>query len=95
METKTITKKRNRMIGIRKPMSISFVDGYFGMLKNLTPKYKIKLIAMLSESIVNSEQEKSNSLKSLYGAFVSDTSANELVDDIKKARVFNRKRIEL
>ena len=55
----------------------------------------MELIARLSDSMKSSKKTKDKALKSLYGAFISEQSADELIDDIKKARTFNRKRAEL
>jgi hypothetical protein len=65
------------------------------MLKNLSPDSKLELISRLSKSMKTTRKTGDASLESLYGAFISEQSADELIDDIKKARTFNRKRAEL
>jgi len=76
-------------------LSITLIDGYLGLLKNLSPDNKLELIARLSKSMKSTKKAKADSLKSLYGAFISEQSADDLIEDIKKARTFNRKRAEL
>jgi len=76
-------------------VNINLIDSYFGLLKNLNSDTKLELIARLSDSMKSSKKTKDKALKSLYGAFISEQSADELIDDIKKARTFNRKRAEL
>ncbi len=73
-------------------LNVSLIETYFEMLKNLSTDSKLELIAKLSNSMKTSKGTKNDSLKSLYGAFVSKQSADELIDDIKKSRTFNRKR---
>ena len=71
------------------------IESYFGLLKNLTPDRKQELIARLSKSIKTSQKNHKESLKSLFGAFLSDKSADELIEEIKSARNFNRKTAHL
>lgn len=75
-------------------LNINLIKAYFGLLKNLSADSKLELIAKLSDSMKTSKRIKSDSLKSLYGALVSKQTADELIDDIKKARTFKRKRVE-
>ena len=76
-------------------ININLIETYFGMLKNLSPDSKLELISKLFKSMKSEKVAKRNSLDSLYGAFISDQTADELIADIKKARTFNRKRAEL
>lgn len=76
-------------------ININLIESYFGLLKNLSADSKLELIAKLSNSMKTTKPLKEVDLKSLYGAFVSDKSADELIDEIKQARTFNRKRAEL
>lgn len=72
-------------------LTINLIDNYFELLKNLSPDAKLELIAKLSSSMKTSKRTKNGSLKSLYGAFISKQSAEELIRDIKQARTFQRK----
>ena len=76
-------------------LNINLIESYFGLLKNLSVDSKLELIAKLSNSMRATKRTKNDSLKSLYGAFVSNQSADEIIDDIKQARTFNRKRTEI
>ena len=76
-------------------VNINLIDSYFGLLKNLSPDSKLELIARLSKSMKTAKKEKADTLKSLFGSFVSEQSAEELIDDIKKSRNFSSKREEL
>lgn len=75
--------------------NINLIETYFGMLKNWSPDSKLELISRLSRSMKSEKATKRSTLNSLYGAFISDQTADELIADIKKARTFNRKRAEL
>lgn len=73
-------------------LNINLIDTYYGLLKNLSTDSKLELIARLSNSMKTSSQAENDSWQSLYGAFISKQSADELIDDIKNARTFKRKR---
>ena len=69
--------------------SISLTDYYFGFLKNLTPNSKLDLISKLSQSLKKEEDTSSVSLQSLFGAYQSDVTADEMIAEIRNSRVFN------
>jgi len=73
-------------------INTDLIESYYAFLKNLSADSKLELIARLSRSMKDSTKVKAGSLKSLYGAFISEQSADELIDDIRKARNFKRKR---
>lgn len=72
-------------------LTLNLIDNYFELLKNLSPDAKLELIAKLSSSMKTTKVIKNGSLKSLFGAFISKQSADELIRDIKQARTFQRK----
>ena len=76
-------------------LNINLIETYFGLLKNLSADSKLELIAKLSNSMKTSKHTKDASLKSLYGAFISKQSADEIINDIKQARTSNSKRAAL
>jgi len=71
--------------------SIPLIDNYFGLLSSLSKENKIKLIARLSNSIVDEVSEKENVVDRFFGAFKSDKSAEEIINDIKGSRTFKSK----
>ncbi len=75
-------------------LNINLIAIYFELLKNLSADSKLELIAKLSNSMKTKKQKKHDSLKSLYGAFESKQSADEIISEIKQAHVFNRKNSE-
>lgn len=76
-------------------VNMNLIETYFGLLKNLSPDSKLELIARLSKSMKTTKKAKNDSLKSLYGAFLSEHSAEELIDELKKARNLNHERAKL
>lgn len=76
-------------------LNFNLIKTYFDLLKNLSPDSKLELISKLLNSMKNPKISKNGSLKSLYGAFISKQSADELIREIKQSRTFNRKAEEL
>lgn len=71
----------------------TLIDNYFSFFKNLSTDAKLELIARLSKSMKTSKKEKKEvSLSSLYGAWKSEKSAEEIIAEIKSSRNFDRKR---
>jgi len=65
------------------------LDNYLGLLKGLNSTMKLNLIDHLSESLKASLSSKSE-MKSAFGAWSSDESAEEIIDFIHKSRNTNR-----
>ena len=69
---------------------INLADYYFGFLKNLNQNSKLDLISKLSQSLKNDEQVSDTSLQSLFGAYKSEETAEEIIAELRASRVFNR-----
>lgn len=70
------------------------VNGYFELLGNLSLTNKLDLISKLTASVKTDMTSKKSMFKKAFGAFDSKKSAEEIIDDIRSSRVFNRE-IEL
>jgi hypothetical protein len=72
--------------------NIKLVDYYFSFLKNLKHDSKLELITKLSESLKTGEEiEQDTTLQSLFGAYKSDETAEEIIAGLRASRIFNRK----
>ncbi|HRO43841.1 MAG TPA: hypothetical protein PL009_13475 [Flavipsychrobacter sp.] len=71
---------------------ISIADYYFGFLKNLNADSKLDLISKLSQSLKKSDDTPEVSLQSLFGAYQSEETADEIIEQLRASRVFNRNR---
>ncbi|MVN23260.1 hypothetical protein GO621_17185 [Mucilaginibacter sp. HMF7410] len=69
---------------------ISLADYYYGFLKNLNSDSKLDLISKLSQSLKETETTPETPLESLFGAYKSDESAEEIIAELRASRVFNR-----
>ena len=71
-------------------INTTIVDAYIGLLDNLSPSNKLDLISKLTESVKTDLNKKKSSFKESFGAFDSTKSAEEIIDEIRSSRVFNR-----
>ena len=69
---------------------ISVADYYFSFLKNLNPDSKLDLISKLSQSLKNNDTVSETSLQSIFGAYKSEETADEIITELRASRVFNR-----
>lgn len=69
---------------------ISLADYYFGILKNLNSDSKLDLISKLSQSLKENQTVPATSLQSLFGAYKSEETAEEIIAELRASRVFNR-----
>ena len=71
--------------------NISFADYYFDMLSNLNSEGKLDLISKLSQSLKKNNKNDSISLASLFGALKTEQTAEEIIEELRASRTFNRK----
>ena len=69
---------------------ISPADYYFGILKNLNSESKLDLISKLSQSLKASRTDHKTSLKSIFGSYKSEDTAEEIIAELRTSRVFKR-----
>lgn len=68
----------------------TLIDGYLQMLDNLSPSNKLDLISKLTTSIKSDITDKKSSFEEAFGAFESEKSAEEIIDEIRSSRTFTR-----
>ena len=70
------------------------IDGYWGLLSNLNPDLKLKLIERLSKSVHKDLAAKRNNFEKSFGAWTDSRESEEIISEIRNSRTFNRE-IEL
>ncbi len=65
-------------------------DYYLGVLQNLNHDSKLDLISKLSQSLKMAVPAEVITLQSLYGAYQSEETAEDIIAAIRSARTFNR-----
>ena len=68
----------------------NLADYYFAFLKNLNSESKLDLISKLSLSLKKNDETPETSLQSLFGAYKSKETADEIIAKLRASRVFNR-----
>ncbi len=76
-------------------MDTTLIDGYLQMLDNLSPSNKLDLISKLTTSIKSDITDKKSSFKEAFGAFESEKTAEEIINEIRNSRTFTRQIEEL
>ena len=71
-------------------INTTIVDGYGGLLDNLSPGNKLDLISKLTASVKTDLNNKRSSFKKAFGAFDSKKSAEEIIEEIRSSRVFHQ-----
>ena len=71
-------------------INITLIDGYLQMLDNLSPSDKLDLISKLTDSVKSDFKNKKSSFKEAFGAFESEKSADEIINEIRRSRTFTR-----
>jgi hypothetical protein len=71
-------------------VNITIIEGYLELLDNLSPSNKLDLISRLSASVKSDLTDKKSSFQRAFGAFESDKSADEIIEEIRSSRTFTR-----
>ena len=71
-------------------INITLIEGYLQMLDNLSPSDKLDLISKLTDSVKSDIKNKKSSFKEAFGAFESEKSADEIINEIRRSRTFTR-----
>ena len=73
----------------------SLTQNNFWFFRNMNRRAKIELINWLSTSLLEKEENEKDDFFDCFGAFISDKTAEQQVEEIRKSRYFTDKEIEL
>lgn len=68
----------------------NYVEAYMTILEGLSNEIKLEIISRLKENIENDIDNRKKTLKSAYGSWVGEETAEELIEIIKQGRVETR-----
>ena len=71
------------------------IEGYLSLLNNLSTDSKLELISRLTLSVKTDIASKKNLLSKAFGAWDSKKSADEIINEIRNSRTFNREMMKL
>ncbi|MCF8232694.1 MAG: hypothetical protein K9J27_10940 [Bacteroidales bacterium] len=66
------------------------LNNYLGLLKNLSQETKLELIEKLAQSIKTGKKEKESRFEKSFGSWNSDKNPDQIINEIKGSRTFNR-----
>ncbi len=66
------------------------LNGYWRLLRNLSPKLKLRLIEKLSQSIGKDIIKKNDRFEESFGAWIDNRDSEEIIKDIRNSRNFSR-----
>ncbi|MGG7662401.1 hypothetical protein [Dyadobacter sp. BHUBP1] len=68
----------------------TLVDAYASLLGNLSADDRAALVSRLSKTGEISTRKKKATFREAFGAFISEKSAEEIIEDIRSSRISNR-----
>ena len=71
-------------------INTTLIEGYLRLLGNLSPNNKLDLISKLTLSVKTDITDRKKSFFKAFGAWESKQSADEIINDIRNSRSFNR-----
>ena len=71
-------------------INTTLIDGYLGMLNNLSPSNKLDLISKFTLSVKTDISDKKKSFYEAFGAWKSNQSDDEIIIGIRNRGIFNR-----
>ncbi len=71
-------------------MNTVLSDNYFGLIRNLSPEIKLDIIEKLSITLKSDFSREKSSFVNTFGAWKSNKTAEEIIDELKEHRTFNR-----
>jgi hypothetical protein len=69
-----------------KATDLKIIDSYFELLDKLNSDSKLELISRLAESLKTQPKTKEKSVQELFGAYISEKSAETIIKEIRESR---------
>jgi 4-hydroxyphenylpyruvate dioxygenase-like putative hemolysin len=71
-------------------INTKLIDSYLSLLKNMSAQNKLDLVSKLTKTVKTEKEQEWTDFYSAFGGWDETESAEELIEDIKKSRTFNR-----
>lgn len=71
-------------------INTTLIEGYLRLLDNLSPSNKLDLISKLTTSVKTDITDRKKYFYKAFGAWESKKSADQIINDIRDSRTFNR-----
>lgn len=71
-------------------INTTLIEGYLRLLDNLSPSNKLDLISKLAISVKTDITSRKKYFYKAFGAWESKKSADQMINEIRNSRTFNR-----
>jgi hypothetical protein len=71
-------------------INTTLIEGYLQLLDNLSPNNKLDLISKLTLTVKTDITDRKKSFYKSFGAWESKQTADEIINNIRNSRTFNR-----
>ncbi len=71
-------------------VNTTLIEGYLRLLDNLSPNNKLDLISKLTLSVKTDTSARKKHFFKAFGTWESKKSADEIINEIRNSRTFNR-----
>ena len=71
-------------------INYDILNNYWGLIKTLNASCKLDLIERLTHSIRQNQKQKTNTMNLAFGAWESENSAEEIIEELRNSRSINR-----
>ncbi len=68
----------------------AIIHNYFDMISLLNRNYQSELVNLIAQSLAKKKVRQEKSISHLFGVWESLETAEEMVENFRKSRVFNR-----
>jgi len=66
------------------------LNNYWGLIKGLNPNWQLDLIERLSQTVRKNLARKTNRIQQAFGAWESEDTAEEIIEELRQSRHTNR-----
>ncbi|KOR31827.1 hypothetical protein TI05_11175 [Achromatium sp. WMS3] len=75
--------------------NLHILNNYWGLIETLHTNWKLDLLDKLTQSIQKNSPINSNVMKNAFGAWASEQSAEQIIQELRNSRSTNRQLEEL
>ena len=71
-------------------INYDILNNYWGLIETLNVSHKLDLIERLTNSIHQYQKQETNTMNLAFGAWESESSAEEIIEELRNSRSINR-----
>jgi hypothetical protein len=71
-------------------LNTKLIESYISLLKNMSKPNKLELISRLTKTVKSNKEQEKADFYSAFGGWDENESAEDLIENIRGSRTFNR-----